>query len=232
MSAAEGVLVGGPEALEYLDGQCAQDLRPLEVGGRTDALLLAPAGTIVALMVIVRRDDNLVVEVPTGMADPVVGRLERFAIRAAVTFDRVDLAEPDARWRDETARVVSGLPGLAELARDLVPHALAPSLRASCVSFTKGCYPGQELVARMESRHATPPYVLRGLHADVPLAPGDHVGDEARDGVVTSAVETTDGTWHALCVVHRREAELDDARVRTAHGEVVARWAGAPSVRS
>jgi folate-binding protein YgfZ len=37
-------------------------------------------------------------------------------------------------------------------------------LRAA-VSFTKGCYPGQELVERMDSRNSSAPVVLRAVRA-------------------------------------------------------------------
>ncbi len=48
------------------------------------------------------------------------------------------------------------------------------SLIDVAVSFTKGCYPGQELVERMDSRGSTAPRTLMRLPARVPAsAPGD-----------------------------------------------------------
>ena len=40
------LLVAGPDALTYLQGQCSQDLTPLPVGGSTEALLLSPQGKV------------------------------------------------------------------------------------------------------------------------------------------------------------------------------------------
>jgi folate-binding protein YgfZ len=64
------------------------------------------------------------------------------------------------------------------------------------VSFTKGCYPGQELVERMDSRGSTAPRTLRIIE-DSALGVGDDVvvagvadagvADGAVVGVVTSA---------------------------------------------
>jgi hypothetical protein len=69
------------------------------------------------------------------------------------------------------------------------------------VSFTKGCYPGQELVERMDSRGSTAPRTLRIIE-DSALGAGDDVvvagvadagvadgavADGAVVGVVTSA---------------------------------------------
>ena len=43
------------------------------------------------------------------------------------------------------------------------------------VSFTKGCYPGQELVERMDSRQAQAPRQLRVVRLDAVTASGDDV---------------------------------------------------------
>jgi folate-binding protein YgfZ len=124
-------------------------------------------------------------------------------------------------------RIDEGIPGAPELARDLVPHAVGATLLARCVSFTKGCYPGQELVARLQARGATPPYVLRGLRAASAVAPGDPVGDPTFTGVVTSVVADPDDpdghSVRALCVLHRRDAAGATVEVRPGPGAVVAR---------
>ena len=48
---------------------------------------------------------------------------------------------------------------------------------AVAVNFTKGCYPGQELVERMDSRGAAAPRQLRIVEADEGAKPGDPVVD-------------------------------------------------------
>ncbi|MBU6200664.1 MAG: hypothetical protein KJS90_01535 [Acidobacteria bacterium] len=64
----------------------------------------------------------------------------------------------------------------------LVPHA---------VSFTKGCYPGQELVERMDSRGAGAPHRVVAARCGVPPSPGDVV-------VVDGAVR---GRWTSVSVL-------------------------------
>lgn len=52
---------------------------------------------------------------------------------------------------------------------EIVPGETIPAetgITAVAVSFTKGCYPGQELVERMDSRAATAPRLLRRLGTD------------------------------------------------------------------
>ncbi len=76
------------------------------------------------------------------------------------------------------------------------------------VSFTKGCFTGQELVARMDSRGSTAPRYLRLLILDhrVELASGDSVAssDGAEIGTITSAAwDAVTGSTVALGYIKR-----------------------------
>ena len=58
------------------------------------------------------------------------------------------------------------------------------------VSFTKGCYPGQELVERMDSRGASAPVVLRVIPRDG-VGVGMRIEDDGKFlGTVTSVGNT------------------------------------------
>jgi folate-binding protein YgfZ len=83
------------------------------------------------------------------------------------------------------------------------------SLVDECVSFTKGCYPGQELVERMDSRGSTAPRRLMRLPArtargDTAVAGTPYV----HEGVVLGRCTSVAGD-HALVMVVR--AHLGDA---------------------
>ena len=85
---------------------------------------------------------------------------------------------------------------------DLVPE---------CVSFAKGCYTGQEVLARIHYRGKVNRH-LRGIRVvgpttDVPLSPGDHLVSEGKTvGTVTSAALSPVHGWIGLGYV-RREIE-------------------------
>lgn len=70
------------------------------------------------------------------------------------------------------------------------------------VSFTKGCYTGQEIIARMESRGRVARTIVR-LMLDAPLdAPRELRTPEGRSaGTITSAVQAPDGSLWAMGVV-------------------------------
>jgi folate-binding protein YgfZ len=120
----------------------------------------------------------------------------------------------------EIARSEAGFPVMgAELDERTIPAESGVVDRA--VSFTKGCFTGQELVARIDARGGNVPRRLRGLRVDddtVP-APGTGVHVDGRDaGRVTSAAAHPDGGVVALAYI-RREVEppatatLDDGRM-------------------
>lgn len=78
------------------------------------------------------------------------------------------------------------------------------------VSFTKGCYTGQEIIARMESRGRQAKVLFTAQAAaplDAPQTLYDADGREA--GTVTSAVTLPSGEHRALAVVRTAHAEPD-----------------------
>lgn len=89
------------------------------------------------------------------------------------------------------------------------------------VSFTKGCYPGQELVERMDSRGSTAPRTLRRLPAVMPESDG-RTGDVAptnnavagrsyRIGSIDIGTCTSVAGDYALVLVSRAHLPLVDA---------------------
>jgi folate-binding protein YgfZ len=66
------------------------------------------------------------------------------------------------------------------------------------VSFSKGCYPGQELVERMDSRSAVAPRQLRCVAVPLDTRAGDEVVVDGRTGVATSVCG-----GHALALMRR-----------------------------
>jgi folate-binding protein YgfZ len=104
-------------------------------------------------------------------------------------------------------RVEAGWPAMgAELTTDTIPA--EAGVVGLAVSFTKGCYTGQELVARIDSRGGNVPRHVRGLVSPVPLEVGAELHDAAGAtvGVVSSvALSATLGPV-GLGVVHRSVA--------------------------
>ena len=105
----------------------------------------------------------------------------------------------------EILRVEAGRPRFGrEMSSATIPQEAGIDGRA--VSFTKGCYIGQETVARLHYK-GRPNRHLRGLRLEAPVAADEAIALEAREvGRIGTAVTSPAHGPIALAVI-RREAE-------------------------
>ncbi|MEA2331970.1 MAG: hypothetical protein QOH58_2108 [Thermoleophilaceae bacterium] len=108
----------------------------------------------------------------------------------------------------ECLRIESGRPRLGlDMGDSTIPEEAALNERA--VSFSKGCYVGQETVARLHYK-GKPNRHLRGLRLSEPASHGDEIllGDKPVGTIGSVCVSPTHGPI-ALALI-RREAAIDD----------------------
>lgn len=152
----------------------------------------------------------------------------------SIARDRIDLigdAEALARasagleptTADTVARhaIAAGRPEVPALLRErYTAHMLSLDL-IEAVSFTKGCYPGQEIVARTQNLGRSRRRLRRFFVAGGPRPePGSAILAEGQEiGEVNRTAATTDG-YELLAVAERRQADeslaLPDGRALTA----------------
>jgi folate-binding protein YgfZ len=184
------VRVSGSDALTYLQGQVSQDLLSMAVGDRRWTFLLQPTGKVDVLARVERTaEDEFVFDTDEGWGDALVARLNRFRIRVDVEVEPrpPTVAGEGTSDEREAARVAAGWPAMGA---EIVPGETIPAetgITDVAVDFRKGCYPGQELVERMDSRGASAPRQLRVLDVPDGAAPGDPIiVDGAEVGRLTS----------------------------------------------
>jgi folate-binding protein YgfZ len=214
----------------------SNDVESLQPGDACPALLLTAKARLIAPLVVLRRgeDDFLLLTEP-GLGEAVLAHLTRMRLRArcevepeehdsvlvfgaATGFptdwpgahEAVDanLAVTLTGEELELRRIEDGVPRWEHELDDRILPAEA-GLDRTHISFSKGCYPGQEPVARLHFR-GHPNRGLRVLELDeLPEydAPLLHEGREV--GRVTSAARRPDGTVVALAYV--RTEVPDDA---------------------
>jgi folate-binding protein YgfZ len=223
------VRVAGPDARDHLQNTLSNDIEALQVGEACPALLLTPKARVIAPLVVWRRgDDDYLLLTEPELGEQVGAHLLRLRMRArceveleqhesVVLFDAGgDGFAPDfpgAREAIDTGlaptlspdelearRVAAGVPRWGREIDDRVLPAEA-GLDATHISFEKGCYPGQEPVARLHFR-GHPNRSLRVLQLDrVPEYDAELVHDGKVVGRVTSAVQRGDGSVVALAYV-------------------------------
>ena len=234
------VAVSGPEAGEFLERMVSNEVVSIEPGEARQALLLTPKSRIVAPLRVVREEpQSFLLVTDAALAETVASTLlrARFAAKCEIEvkpyrgYLRLGVGEGfrnddygveawESWTRDERKaapaeeleplRVEAGTPAWGkELDETILPA--EAGLDGTHVSFTKGCYPGQEPIARLHYR-GRPNRRLRVLEVEG-ASPGDEIllGEKAV-GRVTSAVP-----GRALGYV-RREVE-DDAELRIGGAE-------------
>jgi folate-binding protein YgfZ len=236
------VRVSGPDAEDYLQRMVSNDVAAVPVGGSCEALLLTPKARVIAPLVVVRSaaDDFLLLTEPE-LGDRVVHELTRmrFAAKCDIAAEEhtstVVLGEGDgipihdygvparevldadveptiAADDLERMRIEAGTPRFGREIDDRVLPAEA-GLTERAVSFTKGCYPGQEPIARLHYRgHVN--RRLRVLEVDA-AQPGAEVRHDGRVvGRVTSAVPGRALAYVRVEVPDDAELEVGGARAR------------------
>ncbi len=182
------VVVEGPDAQTYLHSQVSQDLEGLAVGEQRWTFVLQPTGKVESLARVTRvGDERFELDTDAGFGAALLARLDRFRIRVKADTSLRPAADDAWPAEVEERRVAAGWPRMGV---EIVPGETIPAgtgLTAAAVNFTKGCYPGQELVERMDSRAAEAPKSLRRLTVGEGARPGDPVVDDGREvGVLTS----------------------------------------------
>jgi folate-binding protein YgfZ len=237
----EFVRVAGADAADYLQRMVSNDVEALAAGEACPALLLTAKARVIAPLVVLRRgDDDFLLLTEPGQGDAVRGHLTRMRLRArceiepeehesALVFggdagfstdwlgarEALDAGLGPTLSEDEVElrRIESGVPRWEREIDDRILPAEA-GLDKTHVSFSKGCYPGQEPVARLHFRG----HPNRGLRIveldDVPEYDAPLLHDGREVGRVTSAARRQDGTVVALAYV--RTEVPDDAALALA----------------
>jgi tRNA-modifying protein YgfZ len=163
------------------------------------------------------------------VAWPGLGGIDLIGASAALPAG-VDLGDLAAL---EVARIAAGWP---RMGRELTEQTIAAAagIVERTVSFTKGCYTGQELVARLDSRGNRVPLRLEGFVASSPGGglPDDEaplmLGEKSVGHVTSAAFDPTRGAVVGLCYL-RREVEVPaECLITVPDGEVTAKLVALP----
>jgi folate-binding protein YgfZ len=151
------IVASGPDATTFLQGQLSQDLSTLSSEGAW-SLLLAPDGIVITSLYVTPTLEGYSMSVPRELRDLALARLRRFLLRTKCALEVIDI--DDGPFDSLEARIDAARPGTAEFSRNLTPQSFGDSFVTSSVSFTKGCFTGQELVGRLDARGSSVPWRL------------------------------------------------------------------------
>ena len=201
MNTISTIDVTGPDAFEFLQGQLTNDLRRLDDAATLLSAWCNPKGRVICIMSLEKAAGGYACAVPTELVDGIVKRLTMFRFRAKVDFS----VRAAVRERDAAGDIAAGLPfiGIAQTEK-YTPHMLNLDL-LDAISFDKGCYTGQEIVARTHYKGATKRRTF-GYTSDEPVAVGDKVSADGRD--IGEVVNVAAGALLAVIPVDKAGADL------------------------
>ena len=176
METLSTITVDGADAFEFLQAQLTNDIALLESEARIPAAWCNPKGRVIWFGTVELSEAGYTLAAPANRARAIVERMTMFRFRSKVEFDVID----DGRTVDPTELIRKGYPFIGEpQSEQFTPHMLNLDLLGA-INMDKGCYPGQEIVARTHYRGATKRRAHR-FESSAPVKPGDKVSDGERD---------------------------------------------------
>jgi folate-binding protein YgfZ len=222
----ELVVVEGPDARRFLNDLLSQELETIRPDVAVRSFLLAPQGKLRALLWVFGSAERIGMIADAGVGEQVADDLAHYKIRVKATINRPvpvttvvgglperavaaplgdvvrgfvegDVDAPAMTMEEWTAlRIDAGEPVMGvDVDEKTIPQ--ESGLVGQAVSFSKGCYLGQELVARIDSRgHVN--RGLRRLHLESRVeAPAEVEADGSVVGTMTSISPALDGAGYA-----------------------------------
>jgi len=146
------ITVSGTDRIDFLQGQLSQDVSRLKSSGRMLAAWCNPKGRVIAIFRLIDLGPEIGLLVPEALLEKLAQRLTMFRLRANVEFAVSDnclgLIQDDEA--DLVTLIRAGVPNIDDTNTEaFTPHMLNLD-KLGAISFSKGCYTGQEVVARTE----------------------------------------------------------------------------------
>jgi len=142
LAASLGCLrVSGEDAANFLQGQMTCDVIELEENNGTCGAFCNAKGRVISTFYLLKTQSEFLFILPNSLLSVIHERLKRYKLRAKVEINESD-------FDINTFNLPNNLPWLThETSEEFLPQWLNLD-KLGGISFTKGCYTGQEIVAR------------------------------------------------------------------------------------
>lgn len=148
--------ITGPDASQFLQGQLTSDIRELTAANHQLTAFCNRQGRVLALMDIFRLNDDFYLSLPQELLETIQKELQKYIVASKVKiedFSHAYAVTVNSDFLLSQMRALLPFIGLDQTGQFL-PHPLG-LVNLGAVSFTKGCFVGQEIIARMQHRSTT-----------------------------------------------------------------------------
>ncbi len=196
--------ITGPDASKFLQGQLTCDVTQLTEGKTQLAAHCNRQGRIISLFYIMLFEEAYLLMMPQALLSIAENALKKYAIFYKVKLEII--SESKNKIESDPDRLKSGIVMIyPETSEKFLPHELnLPQLNA--VSFSKGCYTGQEIIARMHYRgKSKKKLVYVTFHRNTPPARGEQIEINKKAAELVDVVNLNENNYAAL-VLQNEEA--------------------------
>jgi folate-binding protein YgfZ len=181
----------GIGAKAFLQGQLTCDVNTLAVNTpQLTACCNLQGRVIFTLSIIMKNDPSFLLIIPKSMKDIVVSHLEKYAKFSQCVIHEGHTQDPPLPPSDKTTLIMNGIPTIyPETSEKIIAQRLNLHLIPGAMSFKKGCYLGQEIIARLHFKGSLKHHMYLGeIAATAPI----HIGDEIVDTILQKTGEVID----------------------------------------
>jgi hypothetical protein len=142
--------VAGEEAKKFLQGQLTCNMDDVTSSESHLGAHCNPEGRVISLFRIFLHNDQYYLHMPRDLVPIAKNALQKYAVFFKVIL--TDASDTPVKTSEPLMDISNGIPAIyPETSEKFLPHDLnLPALGA--ISFNKGCYTGQEIIARMQYR--------------------------------------------------------------------------------
>jgi folate-binding protein YgfZ len=211
------LLVSGADTRPFLQGQLSADMDALTAARALLTSCNSAQGRVQAVLWAVEHRDGIALILPASMAERTAVRLRKYVLRSKVRIDElpeaIELPEPHA-YREpdwQLAGIRGGLPQVYPQTHEVFVAQMLNLDLLGGVNFEKGCYTGQEIIARTHFRGAIKRRMFRFECACPPPAPGTRilVGEQHAGDVVDAAATSAGCELLGVINLAQQDAELE-----------------------
>lgn len=195
----------GENAKKFLQGQLTCNLDEVTAAESRLGAHCNPQGRVISLFRLFLQDGNYYMQMPRELIPVAMQALQKYAVFFKVTLTDVSNSftsdRTDILLRDSSS-ISQGIPAIyPETSEKFLPHELnLPELNA--ISFNKGCYTGQEIIARMHYRGKLKTHLYKAtVETKSPITRGADIYLEGkRSGSIVDFSEIAAGHYELLVI--------------------------------
>lgn len=211
------IQLSGPDSRKFLQGQVTCDMDSLTGGATINGAHCTPKGRIIFLFsATVDSAENIVLQMNKSIAAIALASLKKYAVFFKTQISDISDQQLTQNSQSNLERLRTGSAEVVAETSDLFIPQMLNLDALGYISFKKGCYTGQEIVARAHYRGA----VKRRMHhlqlqAGVLPSPGDSIQDSAGKAIgnIASAAAVDDTTIEILAVLADKSADATEIQI-------------------